>query len=822
MMRQALADVGVRWWRSGRATYGIILAAALAVAGGIAARHITTAVLTARVPFVDTAGLVDCYQTARTNGVRYPWSLPLARELQNAARRARYTGVGRLPVRAEVVPGAPEYIALEAVTPSYPDVAAVSPSAGRWFSEAEDMPPRGAHVVVVSDAVCGRVSAAPSECLGRRVRFRETAFTIIGVTPPGYKGLFGTADMWIPSSDAMLVIGPQGKLDLATSVTSHWISLVGRLAPGARVADARVELDTISRRFALASGLATASMPESDWPLYEVLAIDASRTDPKLLRAARAMHWAVVVLVLSAIANAALMLLVRAKSQGRNAAIRWALGVRTSQVFWTRMLDVALTGAAACAAGTVLAVAAHLGLLWLMKAGTDGAFTASRTALDMLSSGWPVTAGAFAAFCLLGIALGAYDTRFKADPAVLASSGAIGPIATSARGRRVLATLVALQLACASCACFWAGLLAKSYRTITTEALGFVPDGILVVCPAPGSIEYNAALADRLRNRILQLPGVTDVGVVDCLPLSGACLSTTVRRGDDPRRSANVTLNREEPGAMGLLGTSIIRGQALPTTPGGRTANGEEALVISTSAALALFGREDPIGKPVLVAQAGGGSVAAKIVGVAQDIRYGGVTERPKGALYLPAGDVLGPGWAMVVASKSPITSVLRRSVGDAVAGVVSAGTRPAVVSLASIVAAASEGQKRQAAIVGVFAVFALLSAFSGAAATTRFTIAQRLPELSLRLAVGATRETLVTWMTTRFVVPLLAGTLAGAGAGLLGARVIAAILYQVSASDAAILVTAVGVVAAGSVALVAATAWRSVRVDPAQLLRRV
>lgn len=176
----------------------------------------------------------------------------------------------------------------------------------------------------------------------------------------------------------------------------------------------------------------------------------------------------------------------------------------------------------------------------------------------------------------------------------------------------------------------------------------------------------------------------------------------------------------------------------------------------------------------------------------------------------------------MVLASKTSVTPAITRSVSDALAGVVTTATRPAVVSLTSMVIAASEPQRRHAAIVGVFAVFALLSAFSGAAAMTRFTIAQRLPELSLRLALGATPWTLIVWITTRFVVPILAGALAGAGTGLLGARVIAARLYQVSASDRVILATVVTSVVVGGVAVVAAIARRGVRVDPAQLMRSV
>jgi putative ABC transport system permease protein len=820
-MRRALADVWLRRWRTGWATSGVILAAALAVAGGIAARHITTTALNVQLPFVDTAGLVDAYQTARTNGMRYPWSLPFARDLQNSAHAARYTGVGRFPARAEVVPGAPEYFSLEAVAASYAEIAAVRPSAGRWFSEAEDTSARDAHVTIVSDAVCKRMGVVPSECLGRSITVRDTPFTIVGVAPPGYKGLFGTADLWIPAADVMLVTGPQGKMNLATSATTHWISIVGRLAPDATVQDARAELDAISRRFALANGLATPSMSESEWPLYEVLTIDASRTDPRLMNAAQAMQWAVVVLVLSAIANSALMLLVQAKSQWRDLAIRSSLGVSTSQVFWTKLLDVALTGLIACAVGTALAVAVHVGLLWTMTSGADaGSFSASRTAVDVLSTGWPVAVGTFAALCLLGIAFGAYDTRLKADPTVLMSHGAIGP--RSARSRYGLAALVALELACASCACFWAGLLVKSYRTITTEALGFVADSVVVVRPALGSMEYNAARADQLRQRLVQLPEVESVGVVDCLPLSGACLSATVRRTDDPRRSATVTLNREAPEAMRLLGMSMLRGEPLPNTLGPLTVGGEEPVVISATAALALFGAADPIGKPIVVDGVGRSRIAAKIIGVSQDIRYGGVTERSKGALYLRAGDTLGPGWAMVVASKRPITPTVTRSIIDAVADVVTTGSRPAVASLVSIVTAASEPQRRQAAIVGVFAVFALLSGFSGAAAMTRFTIAQRLPELSLRLALGASPQKLMMWIASRFIFPIFAGTFAGAGAGLLGARVIAAILYQVSPSDTAILLTVVGSVALGGGAIVAAIARRGLRVDPAQLLRNI
>jgi len=822
---ETLKEALVSWRRTWRDTSGMVVAVALALAGAIAVMHIAGATTSVQLPFVNERGLLDCFMTSRTDSVRYPWSLPIARALQDTSRHATYTGIGRFPVRVEIMEAAPQFLAVEAVTASYPDVAGVRPAVGRWFSRDEDV--QQSSVAILSDPLCKQIAADSSACLGRQIKVRKDLFTVIGVTGPGYRGLFGTADLWIPAGDAMQAIGPQGKLNLITSVTARWVRVMARIAPETDVKTARNELEDIARRFALANGLANASMSSSEWPLYEMVPIKESRTDPKLLRGARAMQWAVVVLVLAAVTNAALLLFVRANASWRDVAVRSALGISGRRLAAQTVSGVAVTALVACGIGNLLAVSVHSAVLQIMSYEAATPWSAMyRGGLDMMAAGIPVTGATLASLCLLGCLIAAYEARVRRDAVVLMSHGAIGPMARSRRGRHALALLVALQIACAACACFWAGLLGKSYHAVVSGPMGFSQEGVIAIRPTVGSLEYGQSLVDSLRDRLLAVPGATRVSVVDCLPFSSACLSASVRRVDDPRRTTTGTLNRVGADAMTILGMHLMRGRPLPASPDPATApdpaspNGPVDVVLSESAVTALFGASDPIGQPVDIEGVGRDKLRGTIVGVMQDIKYAGSTEPPKGALYMRAARTLGPGWAMVVSTADQQTATTERLIRAAVGEHFRSGARPTVVTLTSLVAAATESQTRQATIVLIFAGFSLLSALSGAAALTRFTISRRVTELSLRLALGATPQTLVLWLTTNFVAFVVLGAVVGASAGLLGGRELSALLYQVSGSDVSVLAGATTMVALASVAAVAATARRAARIDPASVLR--
>jgi putative ABC transport system permease protein len=807
----------------------MMVAVALALAGAMAVIHVAAAATTAQLPFVNERGLLDCFMTSRTDAVRYPWSLPIARAFQDSARHAAYTGIGRFTVRVQIVDAAPQFLAVEAVTASYPDVAGVRPTVGRWFSGDEDV--RQSRVAILSDPLCKQIAADTSACLGRQIKVRKDSFTIIGVTPPNYRGLFGAADLWIPAGDTMLAVGPQGTLNLTTAVATHWVSVIARIAPETDVKTARNELEDIARRFALANGLATASMSSSEWPLYEMVPIGESRTDPKLLRGARAMQWAVVVLVLAAVTNAALLLFVRAHASWRDVAIRSALGISGRRLAAQTVSRVAMTALVACGIGNLLAVSVHSAVLRIMSYESYEAATPwsdlSRSGLDLIVAGIPVTAATLASLFLLGCLVAAYEAHLGRDAAILSSHGAIGPMARSSRGRHALALLVALQVACASCACFWAGLLGKSYHAVVSGPIGFSQEAVIAIRPTVGSLEYGQPQVDSLRDRLLAIPGATRVSVVDCLPFSGACLSASIRRVDDPRRTTTGTLNRVGADAMTILGMHVTKGRPLSTSPDPLTApdpaarpGGPVEVALSESAVTALFGASDAIGQLVDIDGVARDTLRGTIVGVVPDIKYAGSTEPPKGALYMRAARTLGPGWAMVVSTADPRTATTERLIRAAVGDHFPSGARPSVVTLTSLVAAATESQTRQATIVLIFAGFSLLSALSGAAALTRYTISRRVTELGLRLTLGATPRTLVLWLTTDFVAFVVSGAIAGASAGLLGGRVLSAILYQVSGADVTVLAAATTMVVLASVATIAITAHRAARIDPASVLR--
>jgi predicted permease len=325
-------------------TLGIALSLALAIGVNSAVFAGIRSILFGRLPLPSPERLVVLHQVDPEKGLRqglssYPQFLDWARASRSfeglAALSARRLNLiekdGVQPVQAELV------------SESYFSVLGVRPEQGRLFS-GED--PGGAtEVCVLSHDLWRSRFGADPEALGRNLRIGFGLFTVVGVLPEGFRGLRGNADLWIP-------LTLQGRVmpeDLLRRRGSHWLTVVGRLAPGRSVAAAEVEMRSLYRHLAEQEGLQEPDRTMRVVPLSEEL------FGPAMKRSASVLLAAVTSVLLIACANLTSLMLARALARRREIAVRLAVGASRSRLIRLLLAESVLLASAGGAASLVVA-----------------------------------------------------------------------------------------------------------------------------------------------------------------------------------------------------------------------------------------------------------------------------------------------------------------------------------------------------------------------------------------------------------------------------------------------------------------------------------
>jgi len=588
---------------------------------------------------------------------------------------------------------------------------------------------------------------------------------------------------------------------------------VGRLAPGADVAALRAELQGIF------DGLVEAyPSANKDWytwatPLREWV-VGRNRRSLLLL------GGAVALVLLIACVNVANLLLVRAERRHRELAVRYSLGARRSgmvSLFLGEGLVLALAG------GALGVAAAYWGVDLLVALYGGTLARADRIGLD-----GTVLVFALGTSFLVGVLVGLVPL-LRIRPDRLQEHLKDGARGASGRGGGTGRALVVTEVALSVLVVAAAGLLANSVWRLQQLDLGVrEPDRVMtftVSLPAesyPASTEL-IAFFDALDTRIGSIPGVRASGLVNRLPLLGGD-NTRVTVFGDPERGADFTSIRfVTPGYFAAVGVPLVAGRWLaPDEYRGTTAS----IVVNETLARRLFAEEDPLGRRIDI-----WGEPKVVVGVCADLAGGSPDTPAPPAFYIPVETVL-TRWAGE--SRDPGdyfgVSALVRADGDphALVPALRAAVRaldPQLpldgVKTLEDVAVDRLGTRRFAlSIFGVFAGLALLLGAIGIYGVTSYGVAQRSRELGMRLALGASRGSVLRMVMAqgaRLTLPGLALGLAGAMAS---ARVLGDLLYDVSPLDPWTYVAVAAVLAAVSVIATCVPAWRATRVDPMESLR--
>jgi putative ABC transport system permease protein len=685
------------------------------------------------------------------------------------------------------------------VTANLFQVLGVDPDAGRHFTADEET--AGAdEVVVLSAAAWREVFGADSAVVGRRIVLDGTPHTVAGVMPRPFELYQPQTQVW-----RLLAANPE-----EWYYRGNALFAIGRLRPGVTVEHARAELrglvGQMREAFGLPDDFGTDAdvAPVRDWLLGPVR--------PLLGVALGAVGF---VLLLAA-ANLAILLLARAAGREREMAVRTTLGASRGRLARQLLAESALLTAAGGVAGLVLA-RWGIGLATrLLPAGTP---FASGIALD------PVVLGVSGAVIIAtGLVVGlapALTSVGQAPQQALRGSRGTGMGIT---GRRTRAALVAGEVAIGVVLLAGAALMLQTLWRLQHVDAGIRTNGVLTLGLQPTGAGFRDA-APRLAYygdvfaRLGGLPGVTAVGAIQHLPLTGSGWGVDVEiegrplaAGATPPRVAWRIVSGDYFAAMGI---PLLAGRAFDARD---RAGAPGVALVNRAMARVLWRGESPLGRRIRAGDATGGEWAT-VVGVVGDVRHDGLQTEPVPELYQPfAQNPLGGMTVVVRARVAP--RQLAPTVVEAVRSIDRDVPITSVRSMDEVASASVASRRTVLILLGAFALVGLMLGIAGTYGVVSHHVAARTREIGIRIAMGAAPQSVVGASLAQGVRLSAVGVVIGTIGALLLGRWLRSFVFEVGTGDPATL----GAVAALLIGITAVASYlparRAARVDPVSALR--
>lgn len=700
--------------------------------------------------------------------------------------------------------GAPERIVAARTTHEFFAVFGIQPLLGRTYSADEDQPGRE-QVVVLSHRLWARRFSSSPAVIGREIRMDGRGYTVIGVMPPAFDRMAQPEEAWVP-----VAFTPQR---LAT-YDEHFLTAIGRLAPGVSINGANAELETIFRRTQAAQPNELQIRAGQTVSFVSQQVGDAGQRLMVLL-------GAVILVLLIACGNVAHLLLARGGARTHEFALRAALGAgrgRLVRQLLTETFVLALIGAGLGV--MVLSIALPALLSW----SPDGVLPR----LDQVRVSIPVLAFALAAALVSALIAGLAPAVRTAGTNVLEALKEGGRGATLSRDR-LRNVLVIGEISVAMILLIGAGLLVRSAINLQRVDVGFDPAGVLsarVTLPVVG-YESPSRVADtfqRLTDILARSPGIEAAAVTSQAPMTpGGNANGLVPEGKvfDP--------NDFVLGRLAMVTSDYFRTMRIPIVAGRLFTDADRrdtplVMILSETAARQLFAGESAVGKRVGCCEAGSMKV---VVGVVGDVRGAGPQQPAEADFYLPVAQVPPVAWDWIQKS---MTVVLRRSTGDPAAATDLLRTALAqidptvplynVASMESRFQTAISPARFNTVLMATLGMIGLLLAAIGVYGVVTYFVTQRQREIAIRMALGAHVREVLAIVLGREIQPILIGLAVGAAGALALARVLNAYVFDISPRDPLTLVAAAGVLLAATVVATLLPVWRATRVDPVTSLR--
>ncbi|MFC1544412.1 ABC transporter permease [Gemmatimonadota bacterium] len=690
----------------------------------------------------------------------------------------------------------PERIDVGFVTYDLFPMLGVEPVAGRGFSE-EEAAPEGDRVALLSYGYAQRRFGSASAAVGQTMTVRTIPFTVIGVMPAGFRFLVD-ADSWILDYRD----GP-----ISNARRWHNLLVVGRLKPGVSLWEVQAEVDVISAALA-------EQYPESN----QGKALNLTRLHDYMVEGIRTslllLMVTVVLVLLIACGNVAGILLARGQVRAPETAIRTSLGATRPQLVRQHLTESMLLAVA----GVVGVLLAYLFQAVLLRLLPMGQLAVGGSGIDA-----SVLLFALIASVLTGLIFGTVPAVRGAsvDPSSQLRSGT--RISDGRRGTRLRSGLVVLQVGFSIVLLIGAGLLIRSLSEQMRVDLGFNAENLLTGEIELGAEDYpddeqQLLFLTSLVDEIRALPGVTGVGLINQLPIRNPWNDIYVwPEGEPPTSSED-----QRSAYMRVVLSGYFETMQIPIRMGrdmrdNDVADAPRVIVLGEEMAREFFPDESPLGKRVVVDM--GELVTHEVVGVVGDVRMTDTRSDPYRTMYFSYHQVvMNPARIAIRTAGDPTALVepVRRLVREQGRNVLFA--EPA--TMASIVDDSLADFRVVTSSLGLFSAIAVLLTAIGLYGVLAYFVSQRLNEIGVRKALGATEMGLVALILRKGFLLVGIGVVAGLAGAVAAARLIRQLLFGVQPIDIGSYLTAAVFLTLVALLACLLPAMRAARIDPSRALR--
>src|SRR5262245_43209781 len=686
------------------------------------------------------------------------------------------------------------------------------PAAGRYFGREEDGLPVGEPVAVLSYATWQARYAGRGDAIGTSLHIGSAVYTIIGVAPKGFVGLwpFTPPAAFIPvAAYAASTIGSDWPSNYGSA---FGLATIVRRRAGVSIAAASADLSQALRASYIAQGSADRLTELRPRALAGSILPERGPERSSVAKVALWLAGVTTIVLLIACANVASLLLARALARRREIALRVALGVSRGRLLaqlFTESMLLAL-------AGRLLGVAVGTWMTGIVGSSFLPGTEPARVATD------PRTLGYLGVVTLaVGLFTG-FLPMLQSQRLTLADELRSGARVGAHHRSRLRAALLVLQVALALVLLVGAGLFVRSLSHVRRVPLGFDADSVLVVQMQMRDVKLDSARTVALRERLLSAattaPGISYASMQFAVPMAGmASWPISVPGVDSVEQFGEFELNAVSPDYFATMGTRIVRGRGFDR---GDVAAAERVMVVGAAMGAALWPGDDPIGKCVRIGINPETMPCTRVVGIAEDIHAHGLGPETRACYYyLPAAQWRPQEGGLFARSRGDARQAvepLRRRLQEEMPG----ASYVTVTRLGEIVEDQTRSWLMGATVFTAFGLLALVLAAGGLYSVIAYTVAQRRQEFAVRLALGATAGDVIRLVVGDGLRFAVSGAIVGGAIALAAGRWIAPLLFDQSAHDPVVFGTVTAVLLVVSVGASMIPAIRSAHEDPNAALR--
>ncbi len=789
-------------WRQPGFTLIAVLSLALGIGANTAMFSLVNAVLLKPLQFADPDRLVVLWEEDPGIGAVHD-DVAVANFVDWKTQNKVFDDMAAISFRSFNITGdgEPEKVMAYGATANFFPLLGATPALGRSFLPEEDQP-GGAKVAILSHDLRQRRYGADRGLLGRNILLNGQKHTVIGVMPADFRYLYPFTAMWVPAAFTA---------EELTKRDTQNLNVVGRLKPGLTVEQAQADIGTITARIVHDHpDDVSASLQAGVVPLREQVTGTSRRPLIMLL-------VAVGFVLMIACANIANLLMSRATGRRQEIAVRAAVGASRGRIVRQLLTESVMLAGLGGGLGLVVATFSFEFLKKLIPAG----LFASNLRIDLRVLGFALVVS-LATGIIFGLLPALQASRVDLNKALKQGGGREG---LGVSGGRLRGALVITEIALALVLLVGAGLLIQTLSNLRGQFSIFQPEKLLTVRTVlQGKYQEPAkrwAFYDDVLARTRALPGVVSAAYTTSVPLQwkGGANGFLLEGPQPPPNVATNAIHRQvSADYLQTVGIALREGRYIENRD---DQNSQPVVIVNETMARKYWPGQSAVGKRIKFGEDDAAWIT--IVGVVADVREMGLDVPVKAEMYLPFRQVTGfnyfkPRDLVIRTTGDPLDLVpaVRREVHavDADQPVSNAATMGQVLD--------SETQSRSVGmmLLVAFAALAFLLAMMGIYAVLAYFVTQRRAEIGVRLALGATPRSILKLVLKKGMTLALMGVAIGLVAAFVLTRLMASLLFGVSAADPATFAMIALLIT--SVALLACyiPARRATKVDPLVALR--